>query len=61
MGWIVKEFENRYKPLSILRKAGGSIKAIFEDDPKSVDQDKADKEKVLRYYFSCFPFFMILI
>jgi len=36
---IEKEFESQYKPLNILRNAGGSIKAIFEDDPKLVEQE----------------------
>ena len=42
---IEKDFEKNYKPTSILRNAGGSIKAIFEDDEKKKVQEH---ERIVR-------------
>ena len=36
---IETDFEKSYKPLTVLRNAGGSIKAIFEDDEKLEEQE----------------------
>jgi len=36
---IEKEFEKNYKPLTVLRNAGGSIKAIFDDEENVQEQE----------------------